>query len=488
MANQNFWFPSQAGSYSLPNGDNLQIQIFYDDGTAASNTDTDGHILKLHDLKLPLEVDPANQGFRFASMAITFTNDIYDATNNIFEQYDILNETYSLDTYIIININGSEFWRGMIQYDKTLRADYYLDGSTLKYRKIKITCYDLLYYFKTHDVDLTDVSYSAPIVLKTFLGQICTELGLGATDYDLDSNLKITEDSGGSYEIWDMSFGEQTAGDQVIDWLKEFAVATGTFIYTLNGKIVFTFRGNVGTALALDSDHIVNMVRKENYNKIEYVKYESDLAYNVNKMPTSFTGLTFTHLKEAGTLSQITAKNWQVDAKAIISTLYTIATEADWGSLPTTFATATDTQASYTGADFETDGIESGDVFSVEYSSGVYGDHASYNDHTMVFNLPAANTIEYHDVGAAPANSIGLLTEAYNDRRYKVHLLHALIGDGYEDYYLTSPDILAVRIAGISTYKDFQRQFTRDGSAYKIKSAKFFIVEDEVYMELMKVA
>ena len=223
MANQHFWFPSQAGSYSLPNGDALRIDIFYDSGAGASNTDTNTELLKAHDLKIPLEVDAANKEFRFSSMDLTFANNVYDSTNNIFEQYPILNDSYPLDTYIIVYINGSEFWHGMVQLDKKLRSDYYLHGSTLKYRKIKIKSVDILHYFKTHDIDLTNISYADGQTLKVIIGNICSEVGLGSTDYDLDSNLKITEDSGGSYEIWDMLIRAQTGADQVIDWLKEFA-------------------------------------------------------------------------------------------------------------------------------------------------------------------------------------------------------------------------------------------------------------------------
>ena len=488
MANQHFWFPSQAGSYSLPNGDALRIDIFYDSGAGASNTDTNAELLKLHDLKIPLEVNAANKEFRFASMDFTFANNVYDITNNIFEQYAILNNTYPLDTYIIVYIGGSEFWRGMIQFDQTLRSNYYLDGSTLKYRKIKIKAADILHYFKTHDVDLTDISYADGQTLKTIIGNICTEIGLGATDYDLDSNIKITEDSGGSYEIWDMLIRAQTGADQVIDWLSEFAFATGTFIYNLDGKLVFTFRGNVGTALALDADDIISLVRKENYNKIEYVKYESDLVYNSSKMPSAFTGLTFIHLKEAGTESQIAAKNWALDAVAIISELYITGTEADWGTPPTTFDATTDITAQETSANFETDNIETGDVVSLEYSAGNYDEHSSYNDHSIITSLPASDTLGFHDVGTAPANDIVLLTEAFNNRRYKVHLLWTLIGDAYEDYYLTSPDVLAIRLRDLSAYKDFQRKYTRDGNSYKIKSAKFNIEKDQIYLELMQVA
>ena len=251
--------------------------------------------------------------------------------------------------------------------------------------------------------------------------------------------------------------------------------------------MVFTFRGNVGTALALDADDIINLVRKENFNKIEYVKYESDLVYHADKMPGSFTGKTFAHLKEAGTESQITSKNWALDAKAIISELYTVFTQAHWGSPPTTFTSNTNLQTTFTGQDFIADGIEIGDVLSNQYSAGTYDDHAHYDRHTMPTAI-ATTVISYYDLIGFPSNTITLLTKGWNNRRYKSHILHALIGDGYEDYFLTSPDVLAVRLRGVSTYKDFQRKYTRDGDSYKIKSAKLNIEKDEIYLELMNVA
>ena len=203
MALQNFWFPSSTGGYETPAG-SVRINIHYNTGAGASNTDIDCRLLKLSALDMPFEVDPSEGDFRFPAMDITFNNPPYDTTNNMFEQYSILNGSYETRLFVDFYLNGSVFWQGIIDFNQIKRSDYYLDGSTLKYRKIKLKVYDRLAYFWFNPtLDLDDVGYVDTQTLKAVIQNIITLLNIYSGDIDFDSNLKITEKCGNSYDMDD---------------------------------------------------------------------------------------------------------------------------------------------------------------------------------------------------------------------------------------------------------------------------------------------
>lgn len=494
-ADRIFWFPSQTGSIPSQAGD-IRIKIWYNDAGLGSPSNTnmsDCGIIKIGAIDFPFNITPsgtvADAEYRHASCEIVLENARYDATNNYFEQYSVLNSTYALETFVAIYKDGSEYWRGVIDFPQTKRFDYYLDGSTVKYRKVKLKLLDALYYLWSHDVDLSDVSYSDDIVIKTLIGNICSEVGYGSTDYDLDANLKITEYSGTEHQIWDMKIRGQTAGDQVSDWLKEFAVATGTYFFSLNGKINFVFLGNTGTAVALSTDDIKEkMERAENANTIEYVFYEADMNYGSAFMPAVYSGYAEAIEKTSGTESQDTTRNFSHDAVAILGFVFEGGTQGNYGSPPDTADSSTPTSLTLASGGFQTAGVESGDLVSIEYSSGVYTDHANYNRNSIVEDVPSETQVHFHSVVGSPSNNIFLITNYYNNRRRKTQKFAELIGQGYIDYFLTSPDILKVPLAGLSTYDDWSNKYTLGGNSYKIKAAKIDLMQDDILLELMRIA
>ena len=107
MATKAFWFPSQTGSYSVKAG-NVRLKIWYDNATDV-NIDTNARIKKIGALKIPLEIKPSSNDYRFGSMAIDFEN-----TANVFETQLIIQESKRDETYLDVYIEGTLFWRGIL--------------------------------------------------------------------------------------------------------------------------------------------------------------------------------------------------------------------------------------------------------------------------------------------------------------------------------------------------------------------------------------
>ena len=500
-ADRSFYFPSSTGGYDLPNGSLVRIKIWYNDTGlgSPSNTDMTGvSLLQLGQIKIPLQITPSgtpgSAEYRHAAMDLTLENPAYDTTNNYFEQYSILNDSYNLDTFIAIYVDGSEYWRGVIDFPQVRRFDYYQDGSSFKYRQIKIKALDALYYFWSHDVTLADVSWDIDEPLEYNLDLIGTEAGFGGDPVLIDANLKISEHAGAvEILVEDMYLSGVTTSDQISVWLKSFAHSLGLVFYNHKGKIYFTFIGNVGAAVAITKDYLKKAERKENANPIERVDFSSDMAYSSSKFPASYSGQTFYSDVIGGTLSEDTVRNFIIDAKAIISEFYTRGTESDHGTPPTTFDNVTDTEIQEANGigNFITGLVESGDLVGAQYSSGAYTALASYIYQTIVTDVPDEESVFFHDVGPSPLNNIALIILFYggtNDARYKFYKIGQLVGAAFVAYFLTSPDILRVQVADVSTFDDFQKKYTFAGNSYKIKSAIINLEKDDLTMELMRVA
>lgn len=494
MADQNFWFPSQTGSIHTKAG-NLRIKIYYDDGGGASNTDVGADVRKLSPLDIPFEISPSGSSYRLPSMQITFNNPVYDATNNVFEQYSILNGTYDKDTFIKIYLDGSEKWHGIIDFSQIKKDEYYLDGSNLKYRKVVLKCYDALAYFWWHDVDLSDINYSDEDSIKTTIDNILAEIGIATGDIIIDSNLNVNEECGNDYDATTLLFYGLTTTDQCRDFLKEFMLYFCCWIYNYGGKFYVNLR-NGGTTKAITTDYLCANTKKiENGNPIEYLKIKADMDWsNVWATPFDASLSPYEHKVEYGDSTVESAKQLIVDATDLLTKIY-----IDYGAAAEYPAAGTRAPTSSSSTYLEDTGLSSppNNFFDENIESGmkIKFVSATGNQYSHIEDLASAIRITFTDISQTPqtggANYYHVKRNpgvtGRTDYIYKVHKLIELVSSVYNDFFMTSKDIYRVRLRDISEFDDFTKRFTLFGNNHRAKAIRIYFDKDELTMDLVQV-
>ncbi len=482
MADQNYWFPNESGDpYDLPSGDTMKFCIYYDDGGGASDTDTDAMLHKLKPLDMPFEITPSSAAMRFASMGMVFHN-----TDDVFEDEDILNETYKDDTYIDVYLNGSIIWRGMIDFKKIKKTKWYLDDAgDLIYPYVEIKAIDVLSYFWTHSGTLSGAGASTQDELDTVMEAVFAVIDYSPSDIVLDTNFEIDEDCGTSY-TWDTLYLLFSGGQQISVFLKDIIIKLGVFIYNWNGKMYVVLR-NGGTEQTITNANLLEGMKvKENLNPIEFTKVAADLStIDEFSFPGNITAGPISYEEESGTESDDSNKNIDIDATGILDEIFSIATgTANSGNLitavpPDTGGTTSLTDVSET---FLTDLYESGDIF--EYRDGTWLS-------TLLESVPAETQITWYDVSRAIGdNEDYALYRGYDGTRrwrYKIMKMVELVESVYADYFLTSPDILFVKLSDITTFLNLHYRFTILSTNHRIKSAKIYFDVDELSMDLVQV-
>ena len=259
---ENFWFPSQTGTYTLPSGDTLRICIYYDRASADANTDTDAELEKLTPLDIPLEVSSSAQSHRFSSIQFSFIN-----IDNVFETESILLDAKKNETFCDIYFNGSLYWRGLVEFNQTKKDKWYIDSGSLKYRIIKVKAYDVMSYFWKNAKTLNDASYANAQSIKTVLEGVLGLAGFAAGDLNIDTSIDINELCGTSYDLSTLKCNGFGTSMLCSTFLKSFMMYFGAFIFHLKGKMNIVSRV-AGTTVSVGNDNIVKLKNIENKNAI----------------------------------------------------------------------------------------------------------------------------------------------------------------------------------------------------------------------------
>jgi len=481
MADQNYHFPASGSTYTLPDGRTLYIKIYYDTGGGATNTDTGALIKRISNLKIPLEVASSAQKFRHASMDIEFWN-----TGGVFEDEDILNTTYPYDTFIDIQINGSLFWRGVIDFTKTKKSKFRYDSAgDLIYDAVKVKCVDALFYFWTHDTDLSDVSYTDDsTLLDTLFENIAAEIGFASGDVSLDANMVISEEIGTTYTWEDLKMNGYVDTTLVRTFLKEAMLGFCVFIFNFNGKFYVILR-KLGTTQAIAQADILSIKIKENFNPIDYVKFE--LVRDWSDIGPIPGGREVTYSQEYGTTPEDDNKKFEhIEADGdLLSTVFATKTlTADPNSV--TLSAATGKIYLETSTDLIAATVESGDrlsyneVADIQYS--IVKDIADLGGGTNSLDCEAIATDDI--VVAAETFSV---LQGPGNRRYKIWMLFELLKDTYDQYFRTSNDVLWLKLKDIATHSDPSKRFVWNSLNHKISSITCDIVKNEVQFDLHQV-
>ena len=493
MEDENFWFPSKTGGYTTAAG-SVRINIHYDKN-AANETNIGCELLKLSALDMPFEINPSANTFRFPAITFTFYNQEYDSSNNFFEQYSILNETYKNELFVDVYIDGAIIWQGIVDFAKIKKSDYYIDGSDLKYRKISIKCYDRLAYFWFNPVlDLDDASYADDTLLKTIIQNILAEINISSGNIIFDSNISIDEPHGSSYNIDDFKIRYFSGSELLKDFLKDFMLAFAIWIYSWNGKYYIVHR-NGGSTTTVDADDVMTVRKIENANPIEYIKVEDTFNWGIRA--TSLTLAicdSLTEDKDYGDSDVVSAKQFVIDVSNFLDRVY-IEYPGAAGIYPVGLGPATDASPSTleddaqgNPPDYISEDIETGHVLVFEEVTTYTSIRVSITD-ISTFEVTFTDIEKTPGVGGDYEYTIIRNPGAtgQEDEIYKIYLLLLLTAAVYNDFFLTSPDIIQTRLRDISTHINLHNKFSLLSQNYRIKGAKIYFDKDELQFDLVKV-
>jgi len=494
MAFQNFWFPSQTTGYDTLGG-SIRFNIKYDTGAGAANTNVAALLLKMSALDMQFEVSPSNESFRHPSITLTFANLPYDTTNNLFEQYSILNETYEFELFVDLYIDGIIFWKGIIDFDKIKRSDYYLDGSTLKYRNIKIKIYDRLAYFWFNPtLDLADLSFANYDSLTDTIEAIFALIDVASGELEYDSNLgAFTEPSGTSYDYTDLLITFIPTTTLLYSFIKSLIQGLACWIYSWNGKYYFVNR-NGGSTKAIDTDYVLEkgIQKIENANPIKYINLTATIDWYNDKTPfgihSSFANTPHTAI--AGDSTVDTNKKLEVDLTSFLDFLCVVYAGAT-SNYPTDASTPTHGTDSWLRdlgqADpptFYTTDIECGHyVFYFENGGLVYEPINTVEEFQINFpNMgQTVNTAAIYECIRNPG------PVSYEEYIFKVQVLMNAAKDIYDDFFLTSPDVIKVKLRDISEYINLHYKFVLFSNNHRIKGAKIYLDKDIMTLDMHEV-
>lgn len=495
MADQNFWFPSQTGSIYTPAGD-LRIKIYYDDGTAASNTDVGADDVKLSNLEMPFEVDSGDQSFRFSSINITFNNPIYDSSNNVFEQYSVFNSTYNKATFVKLYLDGSEIWHGIIDFSQIKKSMWYVDGSDLKYRNLNVKCYDVLAYFWFNSTTLSDIGYSDHDSLQTTIQNIMAEVGISSGDVILDSNYSINEACGNSYDFSDLTLVDFGSNMLCRTFLKNFLLGFGLFAYSWNADYWFVMR-NGGSVKTIQNQYIVDPIEQiENGNPIEYVRIREVKDWDdLFDMSSGTDPSTYTHTKTYGNADDDN-REFDILLEDFLGRMYTqVASPQYFGGCSTTdVENGAVAEANDEDENFYTEEIETGMAFEYNCSGSTPQDRSPI--FSVAYDAGTGSTITFlQGVDCGDGSFYRIMRQAIDNgstwgqhRLYKICLLVNKAAAIYNDFFLTSPNILKIKLRDISEFINLHNKFSILSLNHRARNISISFTTDEMSLELAQVA
>jgi hypothetical protein len=476
MAAQYFHFPTSATTYKLPSGDTLRFRLWYDDGTALSNTDTNVKLLKCGNLDIPLEITPSSQTFRFSKIKLEFEN-----TSDRFDTGDIFDVTYSNDTYFELYLNGSLYFYGMVDFSSIKNDDWYVVGGSLKSRKISFSVNDILSYFWTRSRTFTAASITGSTFIDTQLEEIFADVGIASGNVNIDSNIGWTEFSGGVHTLSTLKW--LSGGSiEISTYLKYVMLYFGCFIYYLNGKINIVSRIS-GTTKTVNNSDIVKPISKiENQDLIEYIRVGVTAPSIGADVPiANFVGTEDVSFA-AGADNGNNNKNFDLGLdnsfiKFIVSDQTATRYPSSGNDSMTGGSVTTLIDSSY---DFETNNWECGD----------YVENATNSEGAIVYDLNDANTVLHSTINTANGNLdfwYGYKGDN-NDYRYKYYKVAETARDVYDEFLRTSPDILKIRVRDLTDFDDIEKRYVLLSANHRAKNVKIDFEQDEIQLELRQVA
>ena len=478
MADQTFHFPASGQTHILPDGRTLYIKIYYDSGGGATNTNTDTYLNKISPLKFDMDMDLSSDELRFNYLDIEFYN-----IGDVFENEAIINAAYDEETFIEIEIDGSLWWKGVMDQTKIIRRKYRLSSGSLVYDLIKIRFIDVIKYFWDHAIDFADFSHANGDTMDTVFQDIGAEVGLAAGEVEVSANFTYTEDSGVTYDSSDFRFNGYATATLVSAFLKDFMLTFACWIFFWDGKLRVIPRGG-GAAQALNDDYILKMKWLWDYQKVRYYKVEADKDWS--GITGAGPSTTQTETNEGGD-SGVDAENQFIynSGEGLADTICVIGTEY-LNSYGVPDSAVANTEIRDAAENFITDVIEVGDRVR-------YTDTGAATAYSIVKNVAydgglPLTTITFYPISVAVDDSLDYdILEAPGNKRYKIYKIMELAGAWYNEYFLTSVNALWVHLRDIDTHEDFDKKFTLLGKSWKIKSFDCFIVENEIKFTLIEI-
>ena len=499
MAFRSIYFPSSTTGYNTPIG-SIRIRFYYY-YTSELTVNDDAALLDIKPIEIPLESGPSEQSYRFDSVKLTF------AYSSIFDNAAVMHHAPNA-TWCDIYIDGAIYWKGVVNFDKMKKYDWIINTSgTLQWQKVDIEVFGCFAFFWWNDTTLADCGYTIGDDLESTLIAICDYLDIDSADVVVDANIKIAVDYGATeYDAGDIQLN--IAGlTKVRDFLKPLIIELGLFIFYLDGKAYFVLR-NGGATVSITNTDIITVEKGINDNIIEYVKITCE------KEVGDFTG-EFAH-PDDGELVKIKTfdaefthgiespdefRNFVIYECTLLQNLYTIATGA--ANYPTSFSANTAIKAGSvdgtmvadpTYIDFETNLIEDGDII---YFNGGYSVNP-FEEGSMVYEVTDDHTVKYFATGVAPdvddAFTIYRGAPGETEKqsgvsrlRYKFYKLAEMAAGVYEDYFLTSRDIIKITLYDVSAFDDLSKRFVFASENYRARSARVDLLKDTIYLELIKV-
>jgi len=469
-----YYFPGNALHYDAKAGE-IFFRIWYTfDWDNAISIDTD--CLNLESLNIPLEVDPGAKTFRYANMKVTF------AYSALIESMlaDIIAQGKQESTFIDMYIDGDIYWRGMLIWENIAKYDYYIDeSSNLSYKSITLDFNDAFYYLSKNNKTLSDASYSDGITIQALLENIIALFEFESSDLSIDSNLCINEECGTSYDLSDLKITGLDSDMLLTEFLNDFMVELGAFIYILKGK-VYVVRRSGGTTLPVSNSAIMDL-QKLGLNLVGYVNFYIDListdgwaAYGGNAIE-----------KYSGIKNQVNAElNYERECTLLKKCF--IAGDGDLYPLPVHTPTGGDTDdITDAAAAFLTNLIETGDVL-------YYNNSVPAKAQSFIMKGITETNLKYYDIGVTVdiGESYWIKNGHFSTPypRYKGELLLYMAADAYIDFFLTSPDVFNVILKGISTYDDISKRYVFNSLNHRARNAIINFIENTIYMEWMRVS
>jgi len=469
-----YYFPSSSGAYVTAAG-NVRLKFWYTD-TPDEQESINAICLKIDPINIPLEVDSGNNEFRYASTKIKFK---YHANiESMLSNFE--SESDHNSVFMDIILDGSLYWRGILEWQNIRRSDYYIDDGTLKYKYITFDFSDAMAYLWKKNKTLSDASYSDGIVIGTLLDNIFALLGFSSSDIIIDTNIKIDEDCGSSYNLDSLKIREISSNTTCTAFLKEFMLDFACFIYILKGKVYVVAR-NGGSTLSITNSHIRKLDKCANLNSITYVRvFTNTEVGNIYPFVINFE-------KTQGTKND-QKTNFNYDREHVY--------------LKSVYITGSGTV--YQPGDKKPSGGDTDNLIDSEAAFLLNaevqtGDMVFYNDdgiYAPVYGIVLAGITDTNlpfynpDNVAVDINAEYWVEEGYGASPYfrgKAELLVDLVYGIYDDYFLTSPDIFKIKLDGLSTYDDLSKRFILDGNNHRARNARVDIENDKISMELVKV-
>ncbi|MFA5125346.1 MAG: hypothetical protein WC473_06040 [Patescibacteria group bacterium] len=467
------YFPSSTGYYETASGQ-LMIKIW--NPGIPTNLNINAIITNIEPINIPLEIDPGENQFRYANTKITFKyhESIELLLNNI-ESINAENKTF-----VDINLNGSLYWRGLVEWSNIRKSDYYIEPVTgnLKYKYITLDVNDAIMYLAKANKTLLDASYTDNVLLVQLLKNILSEAYISSSDVIIDSDniIKIDEECGTSYGIDDLYIKGLNEDTLCTTFLKQFMIEFGCFIYIIKGKVYIVARSG-GATLAIANSDILSYDKIENENTIQYINLYFNLI-PADGWPASGGDPI---QKTFGTKNNLNANcNYEIECNLLKKCFI----PGDGSIYPDPPYYPTEVDVNYIIDDiatFLTNLVETGDTLTIDdlvYSFIMKGITETY--------IPFYSIDLSEMVGAYYYIRRGHNSSLFP--RFKGELLVEKIASIYNDYFLNKADPGAITLHDISKYDNLSKRLVLFEKNYRAKNAKVDIVNNKIDMDLIKVS